>query len=163
VRIEFCEADVLDVFDDWRRALGITSTDTTAADVSDRRHESLPAHLERVVARLTALRAGEDRTLDATLEEVVREIDAARGGAKNLRGDARQSLLARLREIDRRLLDAAYAQCDTTTMAALEEEADADLAPFRGRMAPEAYDQSRRAAIDRLLRERRKLPIVAFE
>jgi hypothetical protein len=163
VRIEFCEADVLDVFDDWRRALGITSTDTTAADVSDRRHESLPAHLERVVARLTALRAGADRTFDATLDEVVQEIDAARGGAKNLRGDARQSLLARLRDIDRRLLDAAYAQCDTTTIAALGEEADADLAPFRGRMAAEAYDQSRRAAIDRLLRERRKLPIVAFE
>src|ERR671913_1639214 len=27
VRIEFCEADVLDVFDEWRRALGVTSQD----------------------------------------------------------------------------------------------------------------------------------------
>src|ERR1700681_678273 len=25
VRIDFCEADVLDVFDEWRRALGLTS------------------------------------------------------------------------------------------------------------------------------------------
>jgi hypothetical protein len=25
VRIEFCEADVLDAFDDWRRAVGVTA------------------------------------------------------------------------------------------------------------------------------------------
>jgi hypothetical protein len=30
-------------------------------------------------------------------------------------------------------------------------------------MAPDAYEQSRHAAIDRLLRERRHLPVVAFE
>ena len=26
VRVEFCEADVLDAFDDWRRAVGVTAT-----------------------------------------------------------------------------------------------------------------------------------------
>jgi hypothetical protein len=170
VRVEFCEPDVLDVFDEWRRALGIVATDATAvagatdaSPSSDRRHASLPAHLERVVARLTALRAGEDRSLDATLETIVREIDAARSSAKSVRGEARQTLLARLRDLDRLLLDAAYAQCDPATMGELATEADADLLPFRGRMAPDAYEQSRRAAIDRLLRERRTLPIVAFE
>jgi hypothetical protein len=176
VRVEFCEADVLDVFDEWRRALGITAADTCRPDDStvsegdapttpahSRRHESLPAHLERVVARLTTLRGGEDRSLDATLDEIVYEIDVARSGAKAIRGDARQTLIERLRALDRRLLDAAHAQCDTQTMRALVTEADADLAPFRGRMAPETYEQSRRAAVDRLLRERRKLPIVAFE
>jgi hypothetical protein len=179
VRIEFCEADVLDVFDEWRRALGITvgampASPSPASDVSpehasdaspvhDRRHQSLPAHLERVVARLTALRAGEDRALDSTLDEIVREIDVARAGARGLRGEARRALIDRLRVLDDHLLDAARAQCDAQTMAALVEEADGDLAPFRGRMAPEAHEQSRRAAVDRLLRERRKLPIVAFE
>jgi hypothetical protein len=179
VRIEFCEADVLDVFDQWRRALGITAGAThasplqasdaspgqasSAPPVHNRRHDSLPAHLERVVARLTALRAGEDRTLDSTLDEIIREIDVARAGARNLRGDARQMLIDRLRAIDNQLLGAARAQCDAQTMEAMVTEADADLAPFRGRMAPEAYEQSRRAALDRLLRERRKLPIVSFE
>lgn len=176
VRAEFCEADVMDVFDEWRRALGITVAEgvhaddpTTAADsvpaspAQTRRHESLPAHLERVVARLTALRAGEDRSLDATLDAIVSEIDLARAGAKAIRGDARQTLIERLRALDRQLLDAAVAQCDANTMTALTAEADADLAPFRGRMAPETYEQSRRAAIDRLLRERRRLPMVAFE
>ena len=168
VRVEFCEADVMDVFDEWRRALGITAVDSVGATHAPpsqeaRRHESLPAHLERVVARLTALRAGEDRSLDATLDAIVSEIDLARAGAKAIRGDARQTLIERLRALDQQLLDAAVAQCDAHTMTALIAEADADLAPFRGRMAPEAYAQSRRAAIDRLLRERRRLPIVAFE
>jgi hypothetical protein len=175
IRIEFCEPDVLDVFDEWRRALGITLADTAPAETSTaatevpasaaqtRRHESLPAHLERVVARLTALRAGQDRSLDATLDEIVYEVDLARAAAKAVRGDARQTLIERLRALDRRLLDAACAHCDAQTMDALTAEADADLAPFRGRMAPETYEQSRRAAIERLLRERRKLPIVAFE
>jgi hypothetical protein len=168
VRVEFCEADVMDVFDEWRRALGITTVEsgeaTQASPSSEgRRHESLPAHLERVVARLTALRAGEDRSLDSTLDEIVYEIDLARAGAKAIRGDARQTLIDRLRALDRRLLDAARAQCDAETMTALTAEADADLAPFRGGMAPDTYEQSRRAAIDRLLRERQKLPIVAFE
>lgn len=169
VRVEFCEADVLDVFDEWRRALGITAETTPtagsehASSVDTGRHESLPAHLERVVARLTALRAGEDRSLDATLDEIVHEIDVARVGAKSLRGEARQMLIDRLRALDRRLLDDAYAQCDASGITSLSDEADADLAPFRGRMASGAYEQSRRAAVDRLLRERRKLPIIAFE
>jgi hypothetical protein len=30
-------------------------------------------------------------------------------------------------------------------------------------MAPDTYEQSRRAAVDRLLREHRKLPTIAFE
>ena len=168
VRVEFCEADVMDVFDEWRRALGITAVDSVGATPAsplqdERRHESLPAHLERVVARLAALRAGEDRSLDATLDAIVSEIDLARAGAKAIRGDARQTLIERLRALDRQLLDAAVAQCDAQTMTALTAEADVDLAPFRGRMAPETYEQSRRAAIDRLLRERRRLPMVAFE
>ena len=171
VRVEFCEADVLDVFDEWRRALGITIADaspvaereTQAESQQERRHESLPAHLERVVARLTALRAGADRSLDGTIDEIVREIDVARAGAKALRGDARQTLLDRLRTLDRALLEAAYAQCDEPSRQALMVEADSELAPFRARMAPEAYEQSRRAAVDRLLRERRALPVVAFE
>jgi len=168
VRVEFCEADVMDVFDEWRRALGITAADSAATTQAsplqeERRQASLPAHLERVVARLTALRAGEDRSLDATLDEIVHEIDVARAGAKVIRGEARQTLIERLRALDRRLLDAAHSQCDAHTIQALTTEADADLAPFRGRMAPDTYEQSRRAAVDRLLREHRKLPTIAFE
>jgi hypothetical protein len=42
------------------------------------------------------LRAGEDRSLDATLDEIVHEIDVVRAGAKVIRGEARQTLIERL-------------------------------------------------------------------
>ena len=69
VRIDFCEADVLDVFDEWRRATGVTGRSrqpcsavirraaTIGDSVSPRSPSSLPAHLERVVLRLTSARA----------------------------------------------------------------------------------------------------------
>src|SRR4051794_34779607 len=82
VRIEFCEPDVLDVFDEWRRAVGVPTVEPDAADADAvRRHDSLPAHLERVIARLTSLRAGGDRPFDAAIDSVVRELDVARAGA----------------------------------------------------------------------------------
>src|SRR5215813_3003793 len=65
VRIEFCEADVLDVFDEWRRSVGVvsvTSGDNAEDTVSNRGRAgagTLPAHLERVIARLTILRSGD--------------------------------------------------------------------------------------------------------
>ena len=64
VQIQFCEADVLDVFDEWRRAIGVPSREEEGTEGgpqdegegSSRRHGSLPAHLERVIARLTTMR-----------------------------------------------------------------------------------------------------------
>jgi hypothetical protein len=167
VRIDFCEADVLDVFDEWRRAIGVPSAgpvDAAATEASGRPHHgSLPAHLERVIARLTALRGGADRTLDDVLDRVVRELDAARAGAKALRGEARQALLDRLGAIDRELLDAAGARLDAAARQELAREADAELTPFRDRMPRDAYEQATRACVDRLLRERARLPVVTYE
>jgi hypothetical protein len=54
VRIEFCDADVLDVFDEWRRAVlrSAASPDAPGEEAEPgRRHASLTAHLDRVVAR----------------------------------------------------------------------------------------------------------------
>jgi hypothetical protein len=168
IRVEFCEADVLDVFDEWRRAVGVgAAPEPGSPDAASRRQPSLPAHLERVIARLTTLRAGSDRppdeSLDVVLDDAVRELDAARASASALRGSARDRLLARLRALDVTLIDAVRARCDAATLQRLAAEADAELATFRERMPAEAYEQSRRACIDRLVRERARLPIVAFE
>src|SRR5262245_11032059 len=57
VRVEFCEADVLELFDSWRRAVGVSTLDG-AEEQADRRPDSLPTHLDRAIARLTSLRAG---------------------------------------------------------------------------------------------------------
>jgi hypothetical protein len=168
VRVEFCEPDVLDVFDEWRRSVGVSSAeDSSAADPLGPRQAasagSLPAHLERVIARLTTLRAGEDRSLDSAVDAIVRELDASRAKAKTIRGDAREILLDRLQELDASLIEAVRAQCDTGTLQELEAEADEELRPFRGRMPSEAYEQSHRACVDRLLRDRARLPTIAYE
>lgn len=174
VRVEFCEADVLDVFDEWRRAVGVAglagpgdadATPNAAGDAggAGRKRESLAAHLDRVVARLTVRRAGEDRSLDGAIDEIVRELDAARAGAKGLRGSARDGLLERLRGLDARLLAAARAACDENTLRQLGDEADAELAPFRSRLRPQAYAQSRQACLDRLIRDYARLPAIAFD
>jgi hypothetical protein len=167
-RIEFCEADVLDLFDEWKRAAGVGAASTTEDDTDDgdssvsRKRGTLAAHLERVVARLTTLRGGEERSLDMALDDLVRELDAARAGAKGLRGEAREMLLTRLRALDGDLLKKArtgYARI----LPSLEVEAERELAPFRGRMPEAAYTQAKQACIDRLLREHLKLPTVAFD
>jgi hypothetical protein len=168
VRVEFCEADVLDVFDEWRRAVGVGTLASGAGsggeqEEGSRRHGSLPSHLERVIARLTTLRTGEQRPIDATIDGIVRELDAARVGAKGLRGEARQAFLERLRALDQVLIDAARADHDADAIEQLALEADAELAQFRDRMPREAYEHSRRAAVDRLIRDRGRLPVIAFE
>jgi hypothetical protein len=172
VRVEFCEADVLDAFDEWRRAIGITAesrvvsagVDTSEpADETARRHESLPAHLERVIARLTTLRGGADRSLDGILDAVIRELDGRKAEARGLRGDARRAFVERLSAIDAELLAAVRAQCDAVSLAQLAAEADEELAPFRERLSGEAFADAQRAAMDRLIRERHRLPAIAFD
>jgi hypothetical protein len=168
VRVEFCEADVLDVFDEWRRAVGVPSraADEPGADESEEgtpRRATLPAHLDRVIARLTTLRAGEDRSLDPVLESVIRELDTWRARSKALRGEARATFIERLRALDTVLLDAARERCDAAALQQLGADADAELAPFRDRMPREAYERSRAACVDRGIRERARLPVVAFD
>ena len=166
VKVEFCDADVLDVFDEWRRAVGVPLA-ASGADVDEsapgRRHASLAAHLERVVARLTLLRAGNGAGLGDVVDPLVAELDAAHAGAKGLRGDARRVLLTRLQTLDANLLTAARERVDPNTLAGLATEADAELAPFRDRMPPEAYARAHTACIDRLIRDRLSLPVIAYE
>jgi hypothetical protein len=177
VRIEFCEADVLDVFDEWRRAVGIgRASGAGVAGGASRENEgsseseadagprsSLPAHLERVIARLTMLRAGADRSIDPIYERIVRELDAARANARTIRGESRDALIERLQELDVSMIDAVRQQCDEQTLARLEAEAHEELQSFRSRMPADAYRQSHRACLNRLLRERAGLPVISYE
>jgi hypothetical protein len=168
VQIMFCEADVLDAFDDWRRAVGISRVAGDAEggpDVEEplpeaRPRKSLISQIESAMARFTVLR-GSDKAgpvLGAALEAAVRALDAVRPDAARARGDARDELLQRLAAIDDQLLTSAVDSLDAATRTAFEKEADAELAPFRARMPPEAYQQSRRAAVHRLVRHHYGLP-----
>jgi hypothetical protein len=116
-----------------------------------------------VIARLTTLRAGNDRTLDPILDSIIRELDAARAPAKSTRGDARDALIERLRQLDVSLIDALKRQCDDGALRQLAAEADEELRPFRVRMPADAYQQAHRACIDRLLRDRANLPTISYQ
>src|SRR6476661_9393096 len=78
VRIEFCEADVLDLFDNWRRATGVSSAgDPGSAEEAPSRKPSLAAHIERAIARLTTVRGAGARgpAFGERVDAIVRELD----------------------------------------------------------------------------------------
>jgi len=174
VKIDFCEADVLDVFDEWRRAVGVgqhtepsnQSIDNQSSIINHQSsiRRSLPAHLERVVLRLSSARASGalGEAFDALIDRVSAELDAAREKAGGLRGDARQKLLARLADVDADVLREARTLLDDAARATLAREAEEELAAFRAAMTADAYARAREAAVDRLVRERFGLPTIRY-
>jgi hypothetical protein len=172
LKIDFCEADVLEAFDRWCRAVGLPregGTETSGA-IETRvergaRRESLPAHLERAVTRLTAARASGriGAAFDGVIDAAARELDLARASAHGLRGEARASLIRRLDELESELLKTARAALDEPTRTALTGEAAAELEAFRDRMHRVGFARACEAAFDRLLCERFGLPSLKFD
>jgi hypothetical protein len=165
VRIEFCEADILDLFDAWRRAVGVSASALTAeAEEAAPKRDTLPSHLDRAIARLTALRSGKrhSNAFDAVVDDAVRALDRERATAKRARGDERAALIERLAAVDRRLVEAAIAELDAARRADLEREADEELAPFAARMTDAARAEARRRAFERLARAAMDLPEIGF-
>jgi hypothetical protein len=168
VRIEFCEADILDLFDNWRRAVGVSAAVADqAAEEPAPRKPSLASHIERAIARLTAMRAGPGRraALATAIDAAVRELDHLAADARGARGDRRDTIVARLQALDRELLDAAMteAEPDASLMARLAREADDELAPFRSRMPLAEFERARGAALRRLVREAIGLPVLTYD
>lgn len=169
VRIEFCEADVLDAFDEWRRALGVTGAAAGASFAAEEagpaRRPSLASHVDRLIARLIAVRGGDDRTpaFHAAVSDTVRALDLVAADAKRARGDERARLIATLAELDAGLMTAARQELDALRTAELRREADAELAPFGSRMAPDVRERAADAAFDRLVRETLGIPVLTYE
>jgi len=159
VRIEFCEGDILDLFDDWRRAVGVVQAQ------GDRpvRKPALTAHLERVVARLAGSRVRRSPALEQHVEGLLAEIDRLSGDSKKSRGDARTAILDRLAELDRGLVQAAAAELDRDAVATARREAEAELAPFGSRLAPEVRAQAVEAVFERLVRDSLGLPQIRYQ
>jgi len=162
VHVDHCEHDVLDMFDAWRRAVGVTAASDETAEPRPR--ESLATRLERAMAKLTALRAGAAPALPTDLlNGVVRELDQMLAPAKHARGAARAAMVDRLTSLDRQLLDAARAGLTPAESDSLQAQAQADLAPFRDRMPTEAWTRATDAVFDRLVREHAGLPSLPVE
>jgi hypothetical protein len=175
VKIDFCEADVLDVYDQWRRAVGLSARPragdgdgSTAGPVADparpRRGLSLPEHLERVLTRLSSLRAagvlsdGADPLIDA----VSAELDGARGKSGGVRGDARRAALDRLNALDEQLVALAVRVSPSSLLDIARREAIDELARYRAAMSEEAFTSAVDRAVAHGLRERLGLPTIAL-
>lgn len=164
VRIEFCEADILDLFDDWRRAIGVTPAGDAEADSTSRR-PSLASHVDRALVRLTSLRAtvSQGPRLASEIDAVIGELDRLAQGAARARGDARAGIIGQLNALDRRMMTAAREEMDAAASADLRTEAEADLASFGSRMPPDVRARAVDAAFSRLVRESMNLPVLAYE
>ena len=114
------------------------------------------------MARLSAWHS-KDARLEELARSAVRELEGMRPSAKGVRGQARQAMCDRLRALDGELLEVLRQQVPTAELEEIGAEADAELAPFRSRMPSEAYAGARAACIDRIVRERARLPAVTFD
>ena len=166
LRIEFCEADVLEAFDDWCRALGLSKHALGTGDESSaeprRRGVSVPSHLRRALVMLTSARAAGrlGTEADAIIDRLSGELDAIEASGRTVRGDARHALIERLAALDADLVAVARRTVADEERTRIDRDAIDELASFRGRMSEAAYAKARELASDRLLRERLALPTI---
>jgi hypothetical protein len=166
VRIEFCEADVLDAFDDWRRAVGVPASAGQDQTVEpEPRKPALSAHIERVIARLAHARGTgkAESPLHNRIDKLIRELEALAPSASRVRGEARATVVAALAQLDRVLIEAAVGQLDDGRRSRLREEAAEELAPFGSRMPTDAKTRALEAAFERLAREAAGLPDLRYD
>jgi hypothetical protein len=166
VRIEFCEADVLAAFDDWRRAVGVTaSAEQVQACEPEARKPAMSAHIERAIARLAHARGTgrAESPLQLRIEETIRELEALAPSAARIRGEARAAVVATLARLDAALIAAAVEQLDEARRQRFRAEAAEELAPFGSRMPQEARAKAAQAAFERLAREAAALPDLRYE
>ena len=180
LRIEYCEADVLDLFDEWKRAVGVGAAtraveDTTAGPQVEkaagagrvrgsRGRRSLAAHLDELAARLSAWSPPPGAAaLGSLQQESIAAVGAARAGGGTLRGEARSRVTEQLAGLDARFAIAARADAGDALLRELLAQAQASLEPFRSRMPAPALSRALEAATDRLLVEHFELPRLTFD
>ena len=160
LRIEFCEADVLKAFDDWRRSIGTSES----GEASPSRKEPLAAHIERAVSRLLAVRTnGHEAALAEVIASTVASLDELVTNARQARGDARSDIIERLAALDSTLLATARQQIDSAKVEALRREAHAELAPYAARMSEDARGRAAEVILERLVRETLGLPVLSYD
>jgi hypothetical protein len=178
LRIEFCTADVRDVYARWRRAVGLPAamaarradadagTGEAAADTGsaaeERRRPSMARHLQRAIDRLSAAVSRTDLAppmrdaLEGALEELARLAETARGA----RGPARDALAASLALLDRRMLAGVRAATEPAELERIAAEAARDLVVYRGRVSPDVWQRSIDLGVNRQLRDELGLPVL---
>lgn len=164
LRLEFCDGDVRALFDDWRRAVGVSSGEAVdgthvSPPIEERRRPSAVRQIDRAIERLIAAtgRLETPEVLRESLVDVLDRLTALREEIRGARGEARRLLLERVSALDRLIGEAARRAGDVS-IDDVEAEATVELGAFRDRLSPDAWKRSLDAAVDRLLRERYRLP-----
>lgn len=168
LRIEFCESDVREVYDRWRRAVGLGAIARAGAPEQaaggasddDRKRPSLSKHLDRAIERLgrTAGRLDVPEAVRDSIGGLLTELTALRDSAKGARGETRDAIAARLAPLEAQLRDLARHSAPADLITSLDREARQDLAAFRDRLPADRWQQAVDATVDRLLRDRWGLP-----
>jgi hypothetical protein len=169
LRIEFCDADVRAVYDQWHRAVGLgTRSDGDAAQsdsagsepAPEPRRPSLSKHLDRALERFerVAGRLDLSEQLRDGVAIMMTELATMRDAAKGVRGPERDQYSTRLAAMDRELLTLARASCDPDLMTAACRDAEQDLSSYRARLSGDAWTKALDATVDQLLRDRLGLP-----
>lgn len=177
LRIEFCDADVRETYDSWRRAIGVAPADAGAeaaapgaesspapsgAEDDSPKRPSLSRHLIRAIDRLT--RAAGRLDLPEPLRDVfgaaLTELTGFREAAASARGKAREDLAGRLAVLDQRFLAAMRRAVPADVMQAVTAAAEVELSGYRGRLAGDAWQNAVDATVDRLLRDKFGLPTI---
>ncbi len=164
LRIEFCESDVREIYESWRRAVGVPRTgpadEPPDEPAASRRAPSPVKRIDRAIDRLGRVAGRLDlpepflRTIDGVLEELA----ALREVAAKARGPARGEVTAQLQALDGRLLLAARAATDAPAMDTLSKAASTDLAAFRDRLDEDAWRRAIDVTLDRFVRDLYGLP-----
>jgi hypothetical protein len=167
-RIEFCEEDVLEMFDAWCRAVGVSDTSLIElgnCSTRERRAPSLVRHLDRIISDLISGRNGSiyPQKLTVLTDQIIETLDSFRSNAKTVRGEARQRIFEQLALFDQELTSAVRTYSDSSLRKNLYIDAENDLSAFRDRMPKEEFQRAVEAGTDRLLRDHFKLPRISLE
>jgi hypothetical protein len=163
MRIEFCEHDILDAFDEWRRAVGVVLTGAESETPQPSRKPALTSHFERIAARLVGRRTARSVDFERYLEGLLAELDRLSAESKQARGDVRSAIVDRLAVLDGELMAMASAELDVEAAASAMREAEAELASLGSRMAPDIRARAVKGAYERLVREMLGLPTLRYE
>ena len=160
LRIEFCEADVREVFEAWRRATGITAGPEGPASIEAPKRRPPSKTIDTAIERLGRL-AGRlelpDEFRDA-VSHAIERLSSVREGLAHSRGAARDPWLAQVASIDQDLMTQARHGVDAAVVRGLTEQAEREMAPYRERLAPEAWQRAVTVTVDRGVRAHLGLP-----
>ena len=164
IRIEFCEADVMELFDEWHRALGPGAVSPTSSR-SRVRQSLVESHIERTIDRLTTWRdtGGQFPAMMDVITRSINDLNLVRDRIRITQDAARQEVVDRLRQIEIELTAMLHKVVDSGTFESIQSEMAIELESFRERMPPEAFASATRVGIDRLLYDHFKLPKISFE